>query len=52
MLRIEDTDDEVDLRPLRPVLDRRYVDRGVNGEGDSDCLLLGVVYIRPRAGWV
>jgi hypothetical protein len=42
MLRTEDTEDEVDLRPLRPVLDRRKPDRGVSGEGDSECRLLGV----------
>jgi hypothetical protein len=43
MLRTEETEEEVDLRPLRPALDRRKADRGVNGEGEIDCLLLGVV---------
>lgn len=39
MLRIEDTDDDVDLRPRRPPDDRRYDDRGVNGAGDADSRL-------------
>ncbi len=51
MLRTDDTDDEVDLRPRRPELGRRNVDRGVRGEGESDCLLLvGVVKIRDTGG--
>lgn len=33
MLRIEETDDEVDLRPRRPPEERRYEDRGVRGAG-------------------
>lgn len=36
MLRIEDTDDEVDLRPRSPADDRRYELRGVWGAGDSE----------------
>lgn len=39
MERIEDTDEEVDLRPRRPAEDRRIVDRGVMGDGDSECRL-------------
>ena len=44
MLRIEDTEDDVDFRPLKP-LGRRKVDRGVSGDGEIECLLLlvGVV---------
>ena len=48
---MEDTDEDVDLRPRRPVLDRRKVDRGVNGDGEREWrLLLGVVYIRAIGG--
>lgn len=36
MLRIDDTDDDVDLRPRRPPDERRYEERGVNGAGDAD----------------
>ena len=36
MLRIDDTDDDVDLRPRRPPEERRYEDRGVKGAGDAD----------------
>lgn len=51
MLRMEDTDEDGDLRPRRPVLDRRKVDRGVNGDGEREWrLLLGVVYIRAIGG--
>jgi len=40
---MEETDEEVDLRPRSPLLARRNVDRGVSGEGDSEVRLLGVV---------
>ncbi len=44
MLRMEETEEDVDLRPLRPVLERRKVDRGVRGEGEREWrLLVGVV---------
>jgi len=44
MLRIEETEDDVDFRPLKPPLGRRNVDRGVSGDGDIECrLLAGVV---------
>lgn len=39
MLRIDDTDDEVDFRPRRPAPEERrrdWLPRGVNGEGDRD----------------
>jgi hypothetical protein len=36
MLRTEETDDDVDLRPRRPVLARRNVERGVKGDGERD----------------
>lgn len=39
MLRIDDTDDDVDLRPRRPPEERRYEDRGVNGAGDAESRL-------------
>lgn len=51
MLRTEDTEDEVDLRPRRPELGRRKVPRGVRGAGDNECRL-GVAYIRPGGGWL
>jgi hypothetical protein len=51
MVRIEETEDEVDFRPRRPVLDRRKVERGVNGAGDIECrLLLGVTNVRLTGG--
>jgi len=37
MLRTDDTEDDVDLRPPMPDL-RLYDDRGVSGWGDSDSL--------------
>jgi len=52
MLRIEETDDEVDFRPLRPVLGRLKAERGVRGDGEIDCRLLGVAYIRLGGGWL
>lgn len=39
MERMEDTDDEVDLRPRRPPEERRYEERGVRGAGDAESLL-------------
>jgi hypothetical protein len=37
MDRIDETDEEVDLRPRRPELRRLYdEDRGVRGDGESD----------------
>jgi hypothetical protein len=50
MLRTEETDEDVDLRPLSPALDRRKPDRGVSGEGESECRLLGVEVWRPVGG--
>ena len=52
MLRIEETEEDVDLRPRRPVLERRNVERGVKGEGERDCrfVVMGVVCIRLTAG--
>ena len=47
---MDDTDEDVDLRPRRPLLARRNVDRGVSGEGDSDVRLLGVVRSRGGGG--
>lgn len=52
MLRIEDTEEDVDLRPRRPLLGRRKADRGVRGEGESDVRLLGVVFNRCGCGRV
>jgi hypothetical protein len=43
MLRTEETEDEVDLRPRSPVLARRKVERGVKGAGERDWRLLVVV---------
>ena len=36
MLRIEETDEEVDLRPRRPADGRRYEECGVRGAGESE----------------
>lgn len=36
MERIEDTDEEVDLRPRRPPEERRYEERGVRGAGEAE----------------
>ena len=37
--RIDETDEDVDFLPRRPVEDRLMADRGVSGEGDNDCRL-------------
>lgn len=39
MERTEDTDDEVDFLPRKPADERRMVERGVKGTGDTDCRL-------------
>lgn len=52
MVRMEETDEDVDFRPRRPLLGRRKADRGVSGEGDNDVRLLGVVYNRCGVGRV
>ena len=49
---MEDTDEDVDLRPRRPLLGRRKAERGVSGEGESDVRLLGVVCNRCGGGRV
>jgi hypothetical protein len=36
MERIEDTEDDVDLRPRRPPEERRYDERGVSGDGERE----------------
>lgn len=36
ILRTDETDDDVDLRPRSPADPRRYEDRGVSGAGDSE----------------
>lgn len=37
MLRIEETEDDVDFLPRRPVEVRRYTEeRGVSGDGDKE----------------
>jgi len=42
--RIDDTDDDVEFRPFRPLPEaRRYDERGVCGCGDSEFLLGGGV---------
>ena len=38
MLRIDDTEEEVDLRPRRPPDVWRYEERGVIGAGDRETL--------------
>ena len=51
MVRIEETDEDVDLRPRSPVLDLRKADLGVKGAGDIECrLLFGVVNTRGIGG--
>ncbi len=49
---MEDTEEEVDLRPRRPALERRKVERGVRGDGERDCrfVAMGVVCMRLTAG--
>ena len=42
MLRMEETEEDVDLRPRRPPEERRYEDRGVIGPGDKEDLCLGL----------
>lgn len=41
MERMEETEEDVDLRPRKPVPadERRMAERGVSGEGDRDCRL-------------
>ena len=39
---MEETDEEVDLRPRNPLDECRYDERGVMGAGDSDDLFFGV----------
>ena len=41
MLRMEDTEDEVDLRSRSPVEDRLYEPLGVIGDGDRELRWLG-----------
>ena len=36
MLRMEETEEDVDLRPRSPALERRKVERGVSGEGEIE----------------
>ena len=46
MLRIEETDEEVDFRPRRPMVlaeEWRYDERGVSGAGEREARLRGVV---------
>ena len=40
MLRMEETEDDVDLRPRSPADDRRYDPRGVMGDGERELRLL------------
>lgn len=49
---MDETDEEVDLRPLKPLLVRRKVDRGVKGEGEMDVRLLAVVCSRASGAEV
>lgn len=49
MLRMEDTDEEVDLRPRRPPEERRYDERGVNGAGEAESRLMEPEpWVEPR----
>ena len=53
MVRMEETEEDVDFLPRRPVLERRKVERGVKGAGDRECrLLVGVAYVRFKTGCV
>ena len=36
MLRMEETEEEVDFRPRRPAEERRYEECGVKGTGERD----------------
>ena len=40
MLRIDETDEDVDFRPRNPAEERRYDPRGVIGDGESEFRLL------------
>jgi len=51
MERIEETDEDVDFRPRKPALDRRYCERGVMGDGEMECRFeFGVTCMRWREG--
>jgi len=54
MDRIDDTEDDVDLRPRRPVEDRRMVPRGVKGDGERDCRLRVICPVEgcARRAWL
>jgi hypothetical protein len=53
ILRIEETEEDVDFRPRRPVELRRYDERGVTGEGESELrFLVREVSIRGPPGVV
>lgn len=52
MDRIDETEEEVDLRPRRPVDVRRYEECGVRGDGDRDVRFCGVVKTRGSSGAV
>lgn len=43
MLRMEETEDEVDLRPRRPVEERLYDECGVRGDGERESRCRGFV---------
>lgn len=40
ILRMEETDEDVDFRPRRPTEERRYDPRGVIGDGEREFRLL------------
>lgn len=49
-MRMEETDEEVDLRPLKPAEERRYEFRGVRGDGERELRLCELEVFRGR--WV
>lgn len=55
MERIEETEDDVDFRPRRPVgpEERRTVDLGVTGEGERECRLYdAAMAVCIRGSWL
>lgn len=48
MLRIDEMDEEVDLRPRRPAEGRRYDPRGVMGDGDNELRLWETLVFKGR----
>ena len=46
MLRMDETEEEVDFRPRRPADERRYEECGVRGTGERDDRLWEAIRVR------